>query len=161
MDFDKLIPPLKEAHQNLEMILEKENEVISKEINALMTFAKKIMSVTPITTINNERCLLIYKYDEDNKELVDHEVYLTESGLITYRVLDEKRYRSVVPHATIKNGYTQMELRDFLKYKTLEDICTFVENRPNQLISKSAAIAHRNTQRLAFINELNEKMNDH
>lgn len=159
MDLQKLISSLEESHKNLTLFESKQREIIQEEIQALISFVHKIFPFATKKTVNGEQAILIYVFPIGEKDVISHEVYLTETGDVTYQVYDEIRYRGFRPDAEVEKGFVKMSLTEFLKVKTLKDIVDFFQERPDVINDRSRDLAIDNEERKSFLNKFTQSLN--
>lgn len=152
MDLNHLLLSLKESHENLSLLEGKQRDIIQLEMNALISFVQKIFPFATKKIINGEQALLIYVFPIGEKDVISHEAYLTQTGDITYQVFDEVRYKGFRPEATVKNGYVQMPLSEFLKFQPLQSIIDFFFERPDVLNEYAYDLSKQNDERESFLN---------
>ena len=147
---------MEESHRNLAAFEKKQGEVIQEEIDVLIEFVQKIFPFATKKVINGEQAILIFVFGIDEKEVLSHEVYLTQTGDVTYQVYDEVRYRGYRPDAQVEKGYVKMNLHEFLKVKSLKDIMDFFVERPDVLNDRSRDLAITNEERNQYLKKVSQ-----
>lgn len=160
MDMKHLLHELGNAQEFLTAAETTQHTIVTREMEALISFVPHIFGVTKKKTINGENTILLYVFPIGEKELISHEVYLTEKGEITYQVYDERLYKGYRPDADITNGYVKITLFEFLKVKPLSDIYDFFRERPSVLNDRTNNLNTLNGKRTAFLKTFEQSLNE-
>lgn len=158
MDIRKLVSDLGEAKQHRDEVFgtqrKVEQKIIQEEAELLKSFVQLFLPVGETTEIHADDALLIYEYKNDAKELISAKVYYSSDNKIKYEVYDEEKYRRFRKNAWIVDGWNIMSPEEFLQYRTLEDIFTFFNERPDTLYKQAHNFVEFNKERMEFIHKI-------
>lgn len=140
----------KSIFDNRETILSKNSKIdtyiqiereslFEKEILFINDIVKNLAFALPREEFSCKYGILMYSFDHKDKDrevFISPEVYLIDGDCVVYEVINHKKYFQVTTNEILISRagkyFCEIPLKQFLKYVTPEDICTYLETYLNK-----------------------------